>query len=91
YPEYPGKWHCGLIDEDAFDPSLLFLQDPSAPTCRSLDKPYATAADKDHFQFYVIDGFIVSDNLEMISCETMDMQFRDSDHNPVVIKVIIRE
>ena len=91
YPEYEGKWHCGLLDEDAFDPSLLFLQDPSVPTCRSLDQPYATAADKDHFQFYVIDGFIVSDNLEVISCETMDMQFRDSEHNPVVIKVIIRE
>lgn len=91
YPEYEGKWHCGLLDEDAFDPSLLFLQDPSVPTCRSLDQPYATAADKDHFQFYVIDGFIVSDNLEVISVETRDEQFRYTDHNPVVLKVVIKE
>jgi endonuclease/exonuclease/phosphatase family metal-dependent hydrolase len=91
YPEYPGKWHCGLLDENAFDDSLIFLQDPSAPTCRSLDQPYATAADKEHFQFYVIDGFIVSDNLEVQSVETLDCQFENTDHNPVVIKVIIGE
>ena len=91
YPEYPGKWHCGLIDESAFGDSFIFLQDPSAPTCRSLDQPYATAADKEHFQFYVIDGFIVSDNLEVLSVETLDCQFENTDHNPVVIKVVIGE
>ncbi|MBP5471130.1 MAG: endonuclease, partial [Lachnospiraceae bacterium] len=77
--------------ESAFDDSLIFLQDPSAPTCRSLDQPYATAPDKEHFQFYVIDGFIVSDNLEVLSVETQDCQFENTDHNPVVIKVIIGE
>ena len=91
YPEYEGKWHCGLIEESAFDDSLVFCQDASAPTCRSLDQPYATAADRDHFQFYVIDGFIVSDNLEVISVETRDEQFRYTDHNPVIIKVVIKD
>ena len=91
YPEYPGKWHCGLIDESAFNGSLSFCQDPSSPTCRALDMPYATAEDKEHFQFYVIDGFIVSDNIEVLSVETRDLQFKDTDHNPVVMKVVIKE
>ncbi len=90
YPKIPGKWHCGLLDEEAFGDLLIFCQDPSNPTCRALDRPYANA-DKDTFQYYVIDGFIVSSNLEVQSVETLDLQFRDTDHNPVVIKVIIPE
>lgn len=89
YPEYEGKWHCGLLDETEFGEHLVFLQDASSPTCRSLDKPLA-GADRDTFQYYVIDGFIVSDNIEVISVQTIDNLFRDTDHNPVVIEVILK-
>ena len=90
YPDIPGKWHCGLLDEDSFSDLLVFCQDYSSPTCRALDQPYA-GADKENFQYYMIDGFIVSDNLELLSVETVNEEFRDTDHNPVVIKVIISE
>ena len=90
YPEIPDKWHCGLLDEEAFGDLLVFCQDPSSPTCRALDQPYE-GSDIDNFQYYVIDGFIVSSNLKVQSVETLDLQFRDTDHNPVVIKVIIPE
>ena len=88
YPEYEGKWHCGLLDESEFGDQLLFLQDSSSPTCRSLDKPLA-GADLDTFQYYVIDGFIVSSNIEVVSVRTVNNEFRDTDHNPVAIEVIL--
>ena len=89
YPEYEGKWHCGLLDESEFGEHLVFCQDASSPSCRSLDKPLA-GADRDTFQYYVIDGFIVSDNIEVVSVETVNNLFRDTDHNPVVIDVILK-
>ncbi len=88
YPEYEGKWHCGLLDESEFGELLSFYQDASFPTCRSLDKPLADA-DRDTFQYYVIDGFIVSGNIEVTSVRTMDNGFKYTDHNPVVIDVIL--
>jgi endonuclease/exonuclease/phosphatase family metal-dependent hydrolase len=88
YPEYEGKWHCGLLHEMEFGDHLTFCQDPSSPTCRSLDKPIVNA-DRDTFQYYVIDGFIVSDNIEVKSVETIDKMFTYTDHNPVVLEVIL--
>lgn len=89
YPEYEGRWHCGLLDEAEFGDQLSFLQDASSPTCRSLDQPLA-GADRDTFQYYVIDGFIVSDNIEVVSVQTIDNEFKYTDHNPVAIEVILK-
>ncbi len=89
YPEYEGMWHCGEIDSNGLSEKWQFMMDSNSPTCRSLDKPYANA-DKDTFQYYVIDGFIVSDNVEIESCETMDYHFAGTDHNPVVMKVNLK-
>jgi endonuclease/exonuclease/phosphatase family metal-dependent hydrolase len=88
YPEYEGTWQCGLLHEIEFGEHLIFCQDSSSPTCRSLDKPLA-GADRDTFQYYVIDGFIVSDNIEVKSVETIDKLFTYTDHNPVVLEVIL--
>ncbi len=85
----PGLWQCGILDTEAFSDRWQFLMDTSAPTCRSLDRPYD--GDRDRFQFYMIDGFIVSDNLTVTSMETMDLDFENSDHNPVLLTVQIPE
>ena len=87
YPDHPGTWQCGSIDEDEFDPGLSFYTDNSVPTCRALDRPLSEAQDKTPagFQYYVIDGFIVSDNISVRSVETKDYGFRAADHNPVVM------
>jgi endonuclease/exonuclease/phosphatase family metal-dependent hydrolase len=82
-------WAAGLIDEEDFDESLQFVMDNSTPTCRSLDQPYA-GSDKDNFQYYMIDGFIVSSNLNVESVETMDLGFESTDHNPVVMTVTLQ-
>ena len=89
YPEYEGMWQCGEIDSNEFSEKWQLMMDSNAPTCRSLDKPYANA-DKDTFQYYMIDGFIVSDNIEIESCETLDYHFAGTDHNPVVMKVNLK-
>ena len=59
--------------------------DASFPTCRSLDQPYK-GADPETFQYYLIDGFIVSSNLKVTRMETLDRGFVSTDHNPVVLE-----
>lgn len=50
----------------------------NAPSCRNADRPY------DETDFVLtIDGFLVSDNIEVISAEVEDLKFAHSDHNPV--------
>lgn len=91
YPILPGTWQCGLIDVSSFSEDLHFCMDNKVPSCRSLDRALDTAPDRspDAFQYYLIDGFIVSDNLSVQSIETKDLGFVCSDHNPVVMKVRI--
>lgn len=90
YPEYEGRWHCGELDENAFSDEWQFLMDNSNPTCRSLDQAYA-GADHDNFQYYMIDGFIVSSNVRVDSVQTRDLEFKNTDHEPVVMQVTLSE
>ena len=83
-----GLWECGELDTEAFSGSWQFLMDTAHPTCRSLDRPY-DRSDAD-FQFYMLDGFIVSDNIVVDSMETIDLGFKNSDHNPVAATLILR-
>ena len=84
YPAQEGKWASGMIEEEEFGEHWNLLMDPKVPTCRSLDQPYA-GANQETFQYYVIDGFIVSDNIEVVSLETLDEGFTATDHNPVLL------
>ena len=80
------------IEEGEFGDNFKIVADLTAPTCRGADIPweegvtYAT----------VIDGFIVSDNVEIVSvkCITQingnDTNFLYSDHNPVNMKFILK-
>ncbi len=75
-----------------FDTSLLhdgmtLYTGSNAPTCRNADSPYR--ADGTDFVLSV-DGVIVSDNIEVISCETVDTAFLYSDHNPVSLKFVLK-
>ena len=89
YPYREGMWKCGQLDTEQFPEYWQFIMDNAVPTCRSLDQPY-TGADHETFQYYMIDGFILSENLEALSCETADMGFEHSDHNPVILKVRLK-
>lgn len=62
--------------------------DDSMGTCRLLNQPLDPESELT--QYYVIDGFILSENIETVSIRTMDAGFRYSDHNPVVLDVTLR-
>ena len=89
YPVYEGMWQPGEISADAFGENFTLLMDNSAPTCRSLDKPLAGAG-RDGFQFYLIDGFIVSANVQADAAETLDLGFTCTDHNPVRLRFTLQ-
>lgn len=88
YPVYEGRWQPASIDASEFGEGLTFVADNSAPTCRSLDSPYE-GADKENFQYYLIDGFIVSSNVTVDEVSTLDLDFAATDHNPVKMRVTL--
>ena len=91
YQKYPKRndWVCPVIDAADY-PSFTFRMDDTHPTCRSLSQPYS-GADKPDFQYYMIDGFIVSNNVEIQTLETLDLGFRNTDHNPVLLSAVLTD
>lgn len=87
FKQYPGTWKPGVLDYSQFKGYRL-LMDNSDPSCRSLDRAFK-GADPDKFQYYSIDGFIVSDNVTVNSVKTRNLSFKNSDHNPVVMKFVL--
>ena len=89
YPIHVKTWVPGVLDPaDVSDWSFAF--DASVPTCRLLNQPY-DPTDTENTQYYVIDGFLVSPNLEVSAVETVDQGFAFSDHNPVLLTVSLGE
>ena len=89
YPAKEGMWQPGEIGVTQFEGVWQFLMDAAVPSCRSLDQPYV-GADKTNFQYYLIDGFIVSGNITVTSCQTQDLGFVNSDHNPVLLQLTLQ-
>lgn len=79
-------WMPGTIDVTEFGDDFTFVTDDTNPSCRSLDQPYA-GSDRENFQYYLIDGFIVSGNVNVETINTLDLGFVSTDHNPVVMQV----
>ena len=73
---------AGMADFD------LLVKPPAAPTCRLDNQPYDAGSDAT--QHYVIDGFILSPNVELTSVQTQDDGFRFSDHNPVLLNIRLK-
>ena len=70
---------------DSLIPSAFSIIGPydesnPVPSCRNADKPYGS----DTF-VVTVDGFIVSDNIEVKESKVIDTQFAYSDHNPVLL------
>lgn len=85
YPMQSDKlWMPGVIDTGVFK-GIQCLMDDSLPSCRSLDRIYDR--EDPSFQYYVIDGYLVSDNLIVETVETVDLGFANSDHNPIRLRV----
>lgn len=79
----------------AFDRSYLpehfsvadYTQDPLVPSCRNCDTGYVEG------QTYVVcvDGFLVSDNVQVKRVEVQDQGFLTTDHNPVLMDFVLQE
>jgi len=82
-------WTPGTIDLNDFSAGWQFAVDDKIPTCRLLNEPYDP--DSINTQHYVIDGFILSPNVTLEQVETIDLGFRNSDHNPVCLQVTFPE
>ncbi|CAM3587164.1 endonuclease [Erysipelothrix urinaevulpis] len=78
--DYP-EWIMKLPDD--FTPKgFNWANTKEAPTVRAVDKAYK----KDETFVAVIDGFLVSDNIDIMAIKTYDnLQFENSDHHPVVL------
>lgn len=83
---HPELWEPGILDDSLLPEGWSYAYDLSLPSCRLLNQPYEPA-DTENTQHYVIDGFILSPNVELLSVETVDAGFEYSDHNPVSLKV----
>ena len=85
--KYPnnGDWDCPVMDNTAY-PDFQFKMDETVPTCRSLKTPLV-GYDKATFQYYMIDGFIVSNNVTVNEIHTLDLGFKNTDHNPVSMNI----
>ena len=87
YPNtHTENWEPGQLSDDIMPDGWTLAYDLKTPSCRLLNQPY-DASDTENTQYYVIDGFILSPNVELISVNTLDEGFEYSDHNPVKIQV----
>lgn len=82
-------WNAGTLDENMLPEGWRFVFDDTYPTCRLLNAPYNQNAENN--QYYVIDGFIVSPNVEVKSAEAVNKEFENSDHNPVKMVFCLKE
>ncbi len=80
----------GKLNGDELPEGFSFARADNAdnvPTCRSADMPYEKGVN----YTVIVDGFIVSDNIQVKAVYNQDTQFAYSDHNPVYMKFVLEE
>jgi endonuclease/exonuclease/phosphatase family metal-dependent hydrolase len=91
YPAEEDLYVAYPIEETWLPSGFTFAIDETLPTCRLLHRPYNPTTPNDpndpNTQYYIIDGFIVSDNILIELVYTVDHGFEYSDHNPVMLTV----
>lgn len=82
YPVTDDVWVPGILEEGDLPEGFQYAFDVEQASCRSLNKPLSEDS-----QMYVIDGFIVSENVQVDLVETAALDFANSDHNPVKLQI----
>lgn len=91
YPNtHPENWEPGVLPDDIAPEGWTLAYDLSVPSCRLLNQPY-DANDTENTQHYVIDGLILSPNVQLKTVETVNAGFENSDHNPVLVTVVLEK
>lgn len=75
------------IPADFLPEGWQYAYDPKQPTNRDVDIPYAEGKTKTT----LIDFFVLSPNIGLISTETIPTGFEESDHQPVSLKIVLRK
>ena len=86
---HPELWSPGILETDSLPDGFVYAYDLRVPSCRLLNQPY-DPSDTVNTQYYVIDGFLVSPNVDIRSTENLDLGFEFSDHNPVLLTVNLK-
>lgn len=84
YPINGDVWTPGLLEESALPNGFQYAFDGDCASCRLLNQPY-----QENSQLYVIDGFIVSPNVQVDLVKTVALDFANSDHNPVKLQITL--
>lgn len=75
-------WQPAILDENLFDTQKwTYVFDQNAPSVKVNNLPYLGNEDK--VFTYVVDGFIVSKNIEVSEVKSINTNFKYSDHRPV--------
>ena len=80
---------CAPFPDDIIPEGFIKCTDYAegmVPSTRNTDIPYS----EDSF-VVILDGFIVSDNIEYTYVQNVDEGFQYTDHNPVVLKFILKD
>ncbi|MDO9629492.1 MAG: hypothetical protein Q7I99_06295 [Acholeplasmataceae bacterium] len=94
YPVTQDFYEAFPIEDNFLPTGYSFMIDTSLPSCRLLNQPYDP--ESINTQYYIIDGFIVSSNIlvekfndtqSSAGAMTVNYDFENSDHNPVVMKI----
>lgn len=70
-----------MIPEDFLPEGFQWVADKTISTSRTIAKPYVEG---ENF-LSVIDGFLISENIELVSVSGHPLDFEYSDHNPVTV------
>ena len=82
------SWVPGKVGKEDIPEGFSYAVSDNVPTCRLLNGPYS--GNYDDSQVYVLDGFIVSDNLKIDQVKNIDTQFEYTDHQPVKLNVTLK-
>jgi len=74
------------MDNNTMPDGWKWAYDATAPTNRQNYKPFV----KGENPTTVLDYFLVSPNIDVLNTKTIDLNFKDSDHNPCFIKVRLK-
>lgn len=83
--QYRPEWVYTLSSDDLIT-GYSFVAAQNAPTCRSTDIPYEKGVN----YTVVLDGFIVSSNIEVKEVVNIDNDFLYSDHNPATMTFVLK-
>ncbi len=86
FQDYRNEWNYTNIDtpvdSNLFENKWLWIFDKNIPTNRFNDKPFKKGDSKTT----TIDYFLISPNVECLMIKTINLNFRYSDHQPVLFR-----